>query len=82
MPNTCGLVLSIAIALLAPTASRAQITTWQLGGSQPWAGRDTVSIMVDFASVDGAIQPVRIEPGIDGPIVRTARSLGICLGDR
>ena len=63
MPNTCGLVLSIAIALLAPTASRAQITTWQLGGSQPWAGRDTVSIMVDFASVDGAIQPVRIEPG-------------------
>ena len=62
MSNTRGLVLFTVIALLAQTAAQAQITTWQLGGSQPWAGRDTVSIMIDFTRVDGAIQPIRIEP--------------------
>ena len=56
-----GIALSIGVGLLT-SAAEAQVTTWQLGGDQPWAGRDTVSIMIDFASVDGAIQPIRIEP--------------------
>jgi hypothetical protein len=56
-------VLSIALGLCAQTPLQAQITAWQLGGGQPWTGRDTVSVMIDFAKIDGAIQPIRIEPG-------------------
>ena len=54
-------LLALALVFLSQTA-QAQVTAWQLGGSQPWAGQDTVSIMVDFDSVDGAIQPVRVDP--------------------
>ena len=63
MPGIRCLVLSIALGLCAQTPLQAQITAWQLGGGQPWTGRDTVSVMIDFAKIDGAIQPIRIEPG-------------------
>ena len=65
MLNTHSFALTVAIALLAPAVLKAEVTTWQLGGSQPWAGQDTVSIMIDFERVPGAIQPVRVEPGVN-----------------
>ncbi len=65
MLNTRSFALILAIALLAPTVLKAEVTTWQLGGSQPWAGQDTISIMIDFERVPNAIQPVRVEPGVN-----------------
>jgi hypothetical protein len=65
MLNTRSFALTVAIALLAPAVLKAEVTTWQLGGSQPWAGQDTVSIMIDFERVPSAIQPVRVEPGVN-----------------
>ena len=65
MPSIRSFGLAVSIGLLAPIALKAEVTTWQLGGSQPWAGQDTVSIMIDFERVPGAIQPVRVEPGVN-----------------
>ena len=65
MLSTRNFALTIGIGLLAPVVLKAEVTTWQLGGSRPWAGQDTVSIMIDFERVPGAIQPVRIEPGVN-----------------
>ena len=65
MLNTRSFAFTVAIALLAPITLKAEVTTWQLGGSQPWAGQDTVSIMIDFERVPGAIQPVRVERGVN-----------------
>lgn len=65
MPRIRRFWLAVSIGLLAPTAPNAEVTTWQLGGSQPWAGQDTVSIMIDFERVPGAIQPVLVEPGVN-----------------
>lgn len=65
MPSIRSFGLAVSIGLLAPIALKAEVTTWQLGGSQPWAGQDTVSIMIDFERVLGAIQPVRVEPGVN-----------------
>ena len=65
MPSIRNFGLAVSIGLLAPIALKAEVTTWQLGGSQPWAGQDTVSIMIDFERVPGAIQPVRVEPGVN-----------------
>ena len=58
MPGIRCLVLSIGLGLCAQTPLQAQITAWQLGGDQPWAGRDTVSVMIDFAKIhtDAAMQ--------------------------
>ena len=64
MPSIRSFGLAV-IGLLAPIALKAEVTTWQLGGSQPWAGQDTVSIMIDFERVPGAIQPVLVEPGVN-----------------
>ena len=58
-------IRSLALGLLAPAVLTAEVTTWQLGGSQPWAGQDTVSIMIDFDRVSGAIQPVRVDPSVN-----------------
>ena len=58
-------IRSFALGLLAPAVLTAEVTTWQLGGSQPWAGQDTVSIMIDFERVPGAIQPVRVDPSVN-----------------
>ena len=57
--------LATGIGLLASAALKAEVTTWQLGGSQPWAGQDTVSIMIDFERVPGAIQPVQVNPSVN-----------------
>ena len=65
MPSIRSFGLAVSIGLLAPIALKAEVTTWQLGGSQPWAGQDTVSIMIDFERVPGAIQPVLVEPGVN-----------------
>ena len=65
MPSIRSFGLAVSIGLLAPIALKAEVTTWQLGGSQPWAGQDTVSIMIDFERVPGAIQPVRVKPGVN-----------------
>ena len=65
MLNTRSFALILGIGFLAPTVLKAEVTTWQLGGSQPWAGQDTVSIMIDFERVPNAIQPVRVEPGVN-----------------
>ncbi len=65
MPRIRSFWLAVSIGLLAPTAPNAEVTTWQLGGSQPWVGQDTVSIMIDFERVPGAIQPVLVEPGVN-----------------
>ena len=65
MMSTRSFALTIGIGLLAPAVLKAEVTTWQLGGSQPWADQDTVSIMIDFERVPGAIQPVRVEPGVN-----------------
>jgi len=63
MLNAARIALSICFGLLVSSPAIAQITSWQLGGNQPWSGQDTVSVMVDFATVEGAIQPVRVQPG-------------------
>ena len=63
MLNAPRIALSICFGLLVSSPAIAQITSWQLGGNQPWSGQDTVSVMVDFATVEGAIQPVRVQPG-------------------
>ena len=65
MLSTRSFALIVGIGFLAPAVLKAEVTTWQLGGSQPWAGQDTVSIMIDFERVPGAIQPVRVEPGVN-----------------
>lgn len=65
MPRIRNFWLAVSIGLLVPTAPNAEVTTWQLGGSQPWSGQDTVSIMIDFERVPGAIQPVLVEPGVN-----------------
>ena len=65
MPRIRNFWLAVSIGLLVPTAPNAEVTTWQLGGSQPWVGQDTVSIMIDFERVPGAIQPVLVEPGVN-----------------
>ena len=65
MLSTRSFALILGIGFLAPTILKAEVTTWQLGGSRPWAGQDTVSIMIDFERVPGAIQPVRVEPGVN-----------------
>ena len=65
MLNIRSFALTIGVGLLAPAALKAEVTTWQLGGSQPWAGQDTVSIMIDFERVPGAIQPVRVDPSVN-----------------
>ena len=65
MPRIRSFWLAVSVGLLVPTAPNAEVTTWQLGGSQPWAGQDTVSIMIDFERVPGAIQPVLVEPGVN-----------------
>ena len=65
MPRIRSFWLAVSVGLLAPTPPNAEVTTWQLGGSQPWAGQDTVSIMIDFERVPGAIQPVLVEPGVN-----------------
>ena len=65
MLSTRSFALILGIGFLAPAVLKAEVTTWQLGGSQPWAGQDTVSIMIDFERVLGAIQPVRVEPGVN-----------------
>ena len=65
MPRIRSFWLAVSVGLLAPTAPNAEVTTWQLGGSQPWAGQDTVSIMIDFERVPGAIQPVLVEPDVN-----------------
>ena len=58
----CIWIAVLALFYSAPTP--AQIATWQLGGGGlPWAGQDTVDVMVDFA--DGAIQPVYVTPDIN-----------------
>lgn len=65
MPRIRSFWLTVSVGLLVPTAPNAEVTTWQLGGSQPWADQDTVSIMIDFERVPGAIQPVLVEPGVN-----------------
>ena len=65
MPRIRSFWLTVSVGLLVPTAPNAEVTTWQLGGSQPWASQDTVSIMIDFERVPGAIQPVLVEPGVN-----------------
>ena len=55
-------LLALALVFLSQTA-QAQVTAWQLGGSQPWAGQDTVSIMVDFDSVDEHVPSPVIRKG-------------------
>ena len=48
----------------------------RFGRMVAWRGRKIVDIAID----DAVAAPAIVD--IDGPIVRTARSLGICLGDR
>ena len=58
----CIWIAVLALFYSAPVPG--QIATWQLGGGGlPWAGQDTVDVMVDFA--DGAIQPVYVTPDIN-----------------
>ena len=50
-----------ALILLLARAGGAQIVSWQLGGSGlAWGENDTVNVLIDFDSVEGAIQPVYI----------------------
>jgi 6-phosphofructokinase 1 len=48
----------------------------RFGRMVAWRGRNVVDIAID----DAVAAPALVD--IDGPIVRTARGLGICLGDR
>jgi len=60
--NRCLWVAVLFLCYSAPAP--AQIATWQLGGSGlPWAGQDTVDVMIDFA--DGAIKPIYLTPDVN-----------------
>ena len=56
------LVLSLALLLASDT--RAQISSWQIGGDDglTWATNDSVRIFIDFKSAPGAIQPIYLTP--------------------
>ena len=39
MLSTRSFALILGIGFLAPTILKAEVTTWQLGGSQPWPAK-------------------------------------------
>jgi hypothetical protein len=60
--NRCIWIIALVFCYSVPTS--AQIDTWQLGGSGlPWAGQDTVDVMIDFA--DGVIKPIYLTPDVN-----------------
>jgi len=63
LPKQFSLTTAL-ILLVFHTLCQAQISTWQLGGKDglQWAASDTNSILVDFASLPTAIQPIYLTP--------------------
>ena len=56
--------ICLSLCLLGAATGHAQITTWKLGGDGlDWVGNDTTRVMIDFTSVEGAIQPKYVEAG-------------------
>lgn len=53
----------LAIFFLLVAQSQAQSPAWQLGGSgNAWSERDSLQVLIDFASAPGSIQPVYLDP--------------------
>ena len=52
-------IFAILFPLLLPSVLSAQISTWQLGGSDglAWSASDSVRIFIDFDSVLGPSSP-------------------------
>ena len=52
-------IASLALLCFCSTASLAQVSFWQMGGSGiDWAANDTSNVFIDFERDPGAIQPV------------------------
>lgn len=55
-------LLALVLLIVTPPAY-AQIEKWQLGGSsQAWDQRDSLQVLIDFASAPGSIQPLYLQP--------------------
>ena len=57
-------LLFVLLLASGPTGhARAEVSSWMLGGSGlPWAGSDSVDVMIDFETSPTAIQPFYITP--------------------